>query len=126
MTIAHEWLSDETILVISPQGPLESGDFDELAKQVDERIQEKGELAGLLIHAESFPGWEDFDALVSHMRFVRHHHQKIKKVVVATDGAFVALLPRVADHFVHAEIKHFGYDEKQAALDWLGGNMTNS
>lgn len=51
MTIAHEWLSDETVLVISPQGPLESGDFDELAKQVDEPIQEKGELAGLLIHA---------------------------------------------------------------------------
>jgi hypothetical protein len=40
MTIAHEWLSDETILVISPQGPLESDDFDELAKQVDERLRD--------------------------------------------------------------------------------------
>ena len=117
--IAYEWLWEDAILVISPQGALESADFDKITQEVDEHLQARGELAGLLIQAESFPGWEDFEALLTHLRFVRGHHKKIKKVAIVTDSGFLTFVPRVADHFVHAEVKHFNYGEKPAALAWL-------
>src|SRR5690349_12476989 len=43
-------------------------DFREIARVVDPYIDEKGKLSGLLVEAESFPGWEGFGALLEHMR----------------------------------------------------------
>jgi hypothetical protein len=53
-----------------PRGPLEKEDFEQLAKEVDPFIASKGKLVGLMIHTESFPGWENFGAFVSHLKFV--------------------------------------------------------
>lgn len=39
-----------------------------------------------MIQAGSFPGWESFAALVSHMRFVRDHHRSIGKVAAVSDS----------------------------------------
>jgi tRNA U38,U39,U40 pseudouridine synthase TruA len=91
-----------------------------LAREVDPYIQEKGSLNGLMIHAKSFPGWHDFAALVSHFRFVKDHHQRIAKIAAVTDNGFLAILPSIAKHFVHADIRHFDYNNKENALKWLG------
>ena len=76
-------------------------------------------LNGLIIYAEAFPGWNDFAALVSHLKFVKNHHQKVKEVAVVTDSDFLSILPRIANHFVRADIRHFDYSDKESALDWL-------
>jgi hypothetical protein len=117
--IEHELMRDEGILIVMPQGKLASSDFEELAKQVDPYIEEKGGLVGLLIWTESFPGWDSFGALVSHLKFVREHHKKIKRIAAVTDSKFASIGPRIVDHFVSAEIKHFAFGEKDAALEWL-------
>ena len=44
---------------MTPEGPLESADFQRLAEEVDPYIKEKGKLHGLMIYAEWFPGWKD-------------------------------------------------------------------
>jgi hypothetical protein len=81
-------------------------------------------LSGLLIEAPSFPGWEDFAALIEHFRFVRDHHKKIHRVAAVTDNSFLKVAPRIAAHFAHPEIKVFGGAEKARALAWLaGGNQ---
>jgi len=117
--IAHELLRDKGILIVKPEGPLEQTDFEALAKEVDPYIEAQGQLNGLLISAKGFPGWKDFAALVSHLRFVKNHHQKIRKVAAVTDSGFLSILPHIANHFVHAEVKHFDYHDKDRALDWL-------
>jgi len=117
--IQHELQRDTGILIITPQGPLEQKDFEMLAREVDPYIQEKGRLNGLMIHAKSFPGWHDFAALVSHFKFVKNHHQQIAKVAAVTDSGFLSIMPSVAKHFVHANVKHFDYSEKDNALKWL-------
>jgi hypothetical protein len=33
-----------------------------------------------MIYTKSFPGWESFGALVSHLKFVADHHQKIERI----------------------------------------------
>lgn len=116
-----EWHKESHILIISPQGKLAAEDFARLAQEVDPYIEAYGQLNGLLIEAESFPGWQDFAALLLHLRFVKAHHEKIRKVAAVTDSGFLAILPEVVRHFVHAEVKHFSWRDKPAALAWLKG-----
>jgi len=117
--ISHELLRERGILIVIPEGPLEKNDFEALAREVDPYIEAQGKLNGLLISARLFPGWKDFAALVSHLRFVKNHHQKIRKVAAVTDSGFLSILPHIANHFVAAEIKHFEYGDKDRALAWL-------
>ena len=73
-------------------------------------------MAGLLIEAPSFPGWDSFGALVQHFRFVRDHHRSIKRVAAVTDSGFLKVMPRIAEHFAHPEIRVFDGAEKARAL----------
>ena len=117
--IQHELQRDTGILIITPQGPLEQKDFEMLAHEVDPYIEEKGKLNGLMIHAKSFSGWNDFAALVSHFKFVKNHHQHIAKIAAVTDSGFLSILPSIAKHFVRADVRHFDYNDKENALKWL-------
>jgi len=122
--ISFELLRDKSILVVEPHGALEAADFRRLAETVDPYLADQGTLSGLLIEAPSFPGWEDFAALIEHFRFVRDHHKKIRRVAAVTDSSFLKVGPRIAAHFAHPEIKVFGGAEKARALAWLeGGNQ---
>lgn len=107
------------ILILEPMGPLESTDFEKLVQEVDPYILEKGKLNGLMIYAKSFPGWDDFAAFLSHMKFVKNHHRNIKKIAAVTDSGFISIMPQVVNHFIQAEVKHFDFDDKDAALNWL-------
>ena len=120
--LEYDLLQDQGILVVMPQGPLEQADFEELSKVVDPYIQSHGTLHGLMIYTESFPGWNNFAGLVSHLKFVQDHQQQIEKVAAVTDSGFLAVLPGIADHFVKAEVRHFDYEEKENAMKWLTGS----
>ena len=63
--IHFDLLRDRGILIVTPQGPLEKTDFDLVAQEVDPYIAEKGKLNGLMIYAKSFPGWKNFEGLLS-------------------------------------------------------------
>ena len=73
----------------------------------------------MLIHVKLFPGWENLKGLVSHLRFVRDHHQMVKKVALASDSTLAEIIPKLADHFVQAEVKDFDFSEREKALEWL-------
>jgi SpoIIAA-like len=117
--LQSELLQDKGILLITPDGPLEASDFERLTKQIDPFIAANGKLTGVLINTGSFPGWDSFGALLSHLRFVADHHRKIERIAVVTDSGFLKIMPRIAEHFVQAEIKQFGFTEKDRALAWL-------
>lgn len=115
----HELQRAEGLLVIRPRGPLQADDFVSLSAVVDPYVEEHGNLRGLMIDASSFPGWDSFAALVSHVRFVRDHHRVIRKIAAVSDSAILSIAPQLAKHFVNAEIRHFKASERSAALAWL-------
>ena len=117
--LAHELLRKEGILLIRPQGPIQAGDFEAVAKLVDPYIEQTERLRGVMIEASSFPGWDSFAALVSHLRFVRDHHRVITKTAAVTDSAILSIAPQIAKHFVKAEFRHFNASDLEAALAWL-------
>ena len=43
----------------------------------------------------------------------------VKKIAAVTGSGFLAIMPQVANHFIRAEVRHFDYDDKDAALNWL-------
>ena len=83
--IDFELLWDRSILIVTPVGPLEKADFEQLATAVDPFIASKGKLVGLMICAETFPGWESFGALVSHLKFIADHHRQIERIAAVAE-----------------------------------------
>jgi hypothetical protein len=112
---------DETsgILTIQPHGKLAAADFVALARVVDAFLERHDALNGILVDAKSFPGWEDFAALTSHLKFVREHHRKIRRIAIVSDSKVLSIGPRIASHFVSAEVRPFASSERAAALAWL-------
>jgi hypothetical protein len=117
--IEAQLLRDKGLLILSPVDKLQTNDFEQLRLLVDPYLEEHGKLNGLLIDAESFPGWKDFAGLLSHLRFVHNYQKKIERVAAVTDNGFLAILPAVADHFPAAEVRHFDYQDRDMALNWL-------
>jgi hypothetical protein len=119
--IEHSLDAVNSILVVRPQSALEAADFAQLAKTADPHIEKTGGLAGLIVDARAFPGWESFGALAAHIRFVRDHHRRIRRVAVVTDSALGKLAEKLAAHFVAAKIRRFKAGELEAARQWILG-----
>jgi hypothetical protein len=117
--IQAELLAGRGILVLTPEGPLSAEDFKSVASLVDPFIAKRGKLAGLMIRAPSFPGWQDFAGLVEHLKFVRDHHRQIERVAAVTDSPFLQIAPVIARHFANPEIRVFRSDERARAMAWL-------
>ena len=117
--IEYDLDSKHNILLVRPQSALDKNDFTELAKAVDPQIEANGDLAGLIISAPSFPGWESFGAMVTHFGFVRAHQRHIKKVAVVTDSHLADVAEHLGSHFVSAKIKHFPAGRLEQARQWI-------
>ena len=115
----HQLLPSEGLLILTPEAPLESTDFERLAQEVDPYIEANGKLHGLMIDAKSFPGWKDFAAMIAHLKFVKNHHRRIEKAAVVSDSRFLTLVPKIASHFVQAEVRQFPRSQREDALSWL-------
>lgn len=119
--VEFELLQPEGILLLRPTGRLEAADFAKISQEIDPWIEANGRLYGIMIDAASFPGWKDFSALIAHFKFVRDHHRKIEKVAVVSDSSFLSYAPKVAAHFVQADLRHFSHAQREEALRWLRG-----
>ncbi|WP_156688773.1 STAS/SEC14 domain-containing protein [Mycobacterium sp. Marseille-P9652] len=117
--IEYELDKEHSILEARPQSALDKEDFVELAKAVDPQIEAAGDLAGIIISAPSFPGWDSFGAMVTHFRFVRDHHKHVKKIAVVTDSHLGDVAEHLAAHFVSAKIRHFPAGEVDQARQWV-------
>ena len=112
---------DKANLVVNlqPEGPLEEKDFAQLTSAVDDLIAAEGDLAGLIIETESFPGWQSLGAMVKHIQFVKNHHRKIKKIALVTNTQLAYIAENIMSHFIAAEIKKFPAGNHEAAKDWI-------
>jgi hypothetical protein len=108
-----------SILLVHPKSALDKNDFAELTKAVDPQIEATGDLAGLIIDAPSFPGWDSFGTMVTHLRFVQDHHKRVKKVALVTDSHIGDVAERLASHFVAAKVRHFPGAQLEQARQWI-------
>ena len=124
--IEHTLDTAKSILYVRPKSALEQGDFVQLAETVDPHILETGDLAGLIIEAPAFPGWESLGAMAAHFRFVRDHHKHIRKIGLVTDSTLGNVAEHLASHFVSAQIRHFSAGELEAAKQWVMNRLCDA
>ncbi|BBX45869.1 hypothetical protein GCM10009641_64010 [Mycobacterium cookii] len=117
--IDYDLDTEHSILLVRPESSLEAADFVQMAKVIDPQIQQTGDLAGLIINAPKFPGWDSFGAMVKHFRFVKDHQKHIKKVALVTDSHFGDVAEHLAAHFVSAEVRHFPGEQLDQARQWI-------
>jgi len=111
-----------SVLTLHPESAFDKNDFAELAKTVDPHIESTGDLAGVIIDAAHFPGWDGFGAMVSHFRFVREHEKHIKKIAVVTDSHLADVAEHLGSHFVAAQVRHFPAGQVEQARQWIVGD----
>jgi len=109
------------IVTLEPHGALTQEDFHSAIKIIDPFIEEFSNLNGLIIYTKSFPGWDNFAALVEHLKFIHDHHKKVSHVAFVTDSLIGDLTPKIANHFVKATVKHFKYKDLNSAKAWILG-----
>lgn len=122
--IEHSLDPAHAVLHVRLKSALEKDDFAQLAKTVDPYLEKHDSLAGILIEAPAFPGWDGLGAMAAHFRFVRDHHKRVRKVALVTDSKLGDVAERLASHFVAAEIRHFRATELEAARAWVTAART--
>lgn len=117
--IEYDLDKEHSVLEVRPKSALDKADFAELAAAVDPHIEAHGDLAGLILNAPSFPGWDSFGAMVTHLRFVRDHQKHVKKIAVVTDSHLGDVAEHLTSHFVSAEVRHFPAGQVEQARQWV-------
>lgn len=113
---------DQGIAVLEPNGELSKEDFESASKIIDQYLEKHDVLNGIIIHVQSFPGWESFSSLVAHLKFVKEHHRKVTRIAFATDSSIGGLAAKIAPHFVNAEIKRYAFNELDESRKWVLGS----
>ena len=98
------------IVVVSPDGPLQAADIDNMAEQINAYINEHDRVPNLVIYAKSLPHWANFDALGKHLKFVENHHEIVKKVALVSDSKLLWLAKILVGHFIGAKVRRFTED----------------
>ncbi|MCF6206114.1 MAG: STAS/SEC14 domain-containing protein [Sulfurovum sp.] len=110
---------EEAIVTLEPSGVLTEDDFKTAVKVIDPFIKQHGKLTGLIIETKDFPGWKDFAAFTAHLKFIRNHHKKVKKLAFVTDSSIGDFAEKIGSHFVEAEVKTFPYGAHKEAREWI-------
>lgn len=97
---------------------LSETDIADMTRQIDVYLADHDALQGLVIIADSFPGWDNFDSFLSHLKFVRDHQKEIDKIAIVSDSGLLSAMPSIADHFVKAKIRNFAASEVDLAQVW--------
>jgi len=108
------------VLHVAPESALDAEDFSALESAIAPVLARDGALNGLVLEIGRFPGWDSLPALRRHLRFVRDHHEHVRRVAIVTDDALAALLEKLAAHFVSAEVRRFDAAGLDAAREWVG------
>ncbi|MDX2464448.1 MAG: STAS/SEC14 domain-containing protein [Porticoccus sp.] len=106
-------------MILQPHGQLNAAYFQRIIGEIDPYIENVGDLKGVIIEAESFPGWDDLSAFVAHFRFVKNHRNNVKRLAVVSNDHVMAALPLLVKRFLIEESRHFSLAKKTEALAWV-------
>ena len=112
----------ESIVTLIPDGALSENDFQLATTIIDPFIEKSGKLNGIIIYVETFPGWDSFAALSTHLKFVNEHHKKVSCVAFVTNSLLGELAEHIASHFVSAQVKSFSFNALDDAKEWILDN----
>jgi hypothetical protein len=118
LMITCEFTRSNKVLIVNLTGKLTVDDLSEIAKIMDDHINQDDEIPNLVIHLAKMPHWDGFRALKMHFKLVKNHHRLIKKVAVVGDSLALTIMPNIMDHFIDAKVRHFSEPHMEDAKNW--------
>lgn len=106
------------LFLISPGEEITSSDFKQLARSVNDYINETDQIPNFVIHTLGLPNWKNLSAMREHFHFIHDHQNIVKKIAIVGDGAMLSMVPLLADHFVRARLRHFSEAQGEQAEAW--------
>lgn len=113
-----EMNAQDSVAILEPDGAITEQDVKLVTRVIDNYIEQSGNLAGIVIYTQTFPGWASFAALLQHLSFIKDHHKQVARVALVTDSHIGDFAEHVANHFVQAAVKSFNYDHFLQARLW--------
>ena len=121
--INQRFNSQDRILTITPEGKVSAEDFNGLEKKLELLLIKYGKLNGVLLDLKEIPFWSNFSSFLTHMRFIKKHHEDIDRLAVVTNKHFIGIVPWFADFFTTTDLKYFKETEKNFARLWLADQV---
>jgi len=119
----HTHLDEErNIIHISPDGKLQTADFDTLTQTINARINRVDKVPAIVIETRHRPHWESFKALLHHLKFIKEYHKLVPKVAIVSDSKALSIARSLADHFTQAKVRYFPSDLALQAVDWASAS----
>lgn len=106
-------------LHITPQGKLQVQDFEQLTQALDTYLKSHPKIKGLIIETPEFPGWENFNAVKAHFKFIKNHHKYVEKIAIVTNSKMGNIAEALIPFLMNIKVKRFSYGELQAAKEWI-------
>lgn len=109
---------NKNYVIVRPRGKLAKEDFTNLAQEVDAYINKNDKVPSLVFQADGFPHWDKFKAFTAHLKFFKDAQKIIPKVAIVSDNKALVVLPKIAQHFAKAKVRHFPEMKMKQALKW--------
>ena len=98
-------------------GKLSDADYENLIPRIESILAEEGKIK-LLVDLTEFEGWE-WQAAWDDVAFGIKHWNDITKMAVIGDARWEALVAKIADKLMSAEVKQFPSAETDDAWAWV-------
>jgi hypothetical protein len=108
----------DNVFIVTPEGSISADQIDDLATRVNTYINETDRVPNLVLHTKSVPHWSNFNALKTHLRFIKNHHRVVAKVAIVSDVKLLWLAKSLVDHFVGAKVRRFDEEAIDDAIAW--------
>jgi hypothetical protein len=111
---------EDKIIYAKISGVVSEADFkDTIGPAVEKILEQDNPPDCLFLDAEGFDGWEDLSSFISHMEFIRDHHQYIKKVAVVGIDKWREMVMHIVAMISGVEAKFFPIRQREEAKSWL-------
>ena len=96
---------------------IDKSDYDVMLPMLKEKIKHHGKIKAYveLYDVDSI----SMKALWEEIRFDFKHASDFTKVAVVGDESWTDMITSVAKPFTTAEVKHFGFNQRQQAWEWI-------
>ncbi len=108
----------KSILHIKLSPPLKATDFIQLSSVADSYLKDH-DMLNVIIETEKFPGWENIHALIAHVKFVKKHISKVKKIALVTNSKFAMMGEKFIGPLIKHKVRRFPYDQVELAQQWI-------
>lgn len=109
----------DRIIGLDINGSIDAEDIDRVAELIEKRLKQGDKLR---IYAE-VNNWSGMSlgAFIKDLRFSLQHLKDFEKEAIVSDRKWLEALAAITNTlFSSIEVKHFTFDEREKALEWIG------